>query len=145
MRNVDVTIILFDQYILADLVSVAIVRSRRYEGAKYGIPVDKHIVKAKLQDEVPKLLLDLDARVIAGIWIRCKHAQRIRSLRIHYELIVPTAKSGRVFEPMILKRHRTYGVHEYRGVGMMSVDLGQRVLTRSRVKWFVVKESKASS
>lgn len=91
--NVDVTIILFDQYILADLVSVAIVRSRRYKDAKYGIPVDKHIVKAKLQNEVPKLLLNLDARVIAGIWIRCKHTQRIRSLRVHDGLMVATAVS----------------------------------------------------
>ena len=81
--NVDVTIVLFDQYILADLVSVAAIRSMAHRNAMYRLPVDKDVVKAKLQDEVAKLLLNLHTRVIAGIWIRCKHAQRIRSLRIH--------------------------------------------------------------
>ena len=111
--NVDVTIVLFDQYILADLVSVAIVRSRRYKEAKYGLPVDKDVVKAKLQDEVPKLLLNLDAGVIAGIWIRSKHAQRIRSLRIHNGLRVATANSEKILELLISNKRGTQGFHEY--------------------------------
>lgn len=115
--NVDVAIILLDQYILADLISVAILRSMVHKMAKYRLPVDKDVVKAKFQDEIPELLLNLNARVIAGIWIRCKHAQRIRSLRVHGGLRLRTVYSTRTSTSTGLGTK--HGTHKHWKVAMM--------------------------
>ena len=66
MCNVDVTVVLLDQYILSYLITI-------YE----------RVVEAELEDEVAQLLLDMAGRILGIAIIGIEHGCRINRLPIH--------------------------------------------------------------
>jgi hypothetical protein len=86
MSNIDVAIVLFEENILADLVSaelsVAVAVSSRLDR---DLPVDEGVVESKLEKKLFQLGLDLATSIFSGVVIWRQHAQRVYRLTIHLE------------------------------------------------------------
>ena len=82
MGDVDVAIVLLDKHVLTYLIAKHLI-SNAFHDMSMIIPIDEGIIEPEFQDEVPQFLLCLESGVISRLWVRSKHAERIRSLSIH--------------------------------------------------------------
>lgn len=81
-------------------------------------PVDKSVVMSKLENEVHKLLLNLESRVVTLTSTGLEHRHRVRRLSIHFD---------------------EFKLYQFRGSKQVSVRNRSEVDARYWTKWMVIE------